>query len=145
MLVWVVEYGKSIDNSNLVIFDNKTSAEEFVVEKLTDRLNYLQTNDPNLSKDSRYISILECINDKDIDLAIDKYHLFNHGLSDKYYIYLMQNPVKSGSPYITMNVSITSAAPKQKSPDVPCKVCKRNVSADEDVCWYCQVKNPAVK
>jgi hypothetical protein len=113
---------------------------DLVCVEIINRMKFLGADDILLSVKwyAMYIEIIDKINTKDYLEALKTYNIFNKLLSTEFSYLIL--------PFIKEEFSDTNSTIdiKSKFPDVPCKVCKRNVSANESHCWNCGVKEPAV-
>jgi hypothetical protein len=76
--------------------------------------------------------------------AVDAYDLLTIRIpvEERLYIRVIMTNVIDSAVGTDSTVTATNPVAVQKKVDKPCKQCRRNVSEDEDSCWYCGVKNP---
>jgi len=104
----------------------------------------------NLNKNySTYVAIKQLVqidSQRSLLAALDEYDMFVTYLpvEERTFITVSTKGIIDSVVFNNTSVSTTTTVnpPVQKKVDKPCKQCSRNVSEDEDSCWYCGVKNP---
>lgn len=142
-IVWVVEYSDEY-GSTIQIYANETQAHQVAINEALEHMDNMGCNSSTIPGWADAYKQVIANKDSSFHVAIDTYNDWNHNLVsnelERYSIIVFPRKILG-------EFESNSSKPIQtgKLPDVPCKVCHRNVNESESTCWFCGVDNPARK
>lgn len=142
--IWTVEeYSYSAGVFNTYLFNDELRAVSFAAQLITKACIVQGMDDPRYRDRSQYLTMLDLIKfgtKESLNMAIAEYGimLINLGHGNVTHVNVSMKPIwgidTRTEPYKTFG-------PASKV-EKPCKVCKRNVTEDEPLCWNCGTKDP---